>query len=86
MKRRIFASLQFFQQGDEAVLLAIHAETTELGELDGFTCGHENGHGIAGVAAGFQRRKDGLHMFFNEQHVGDDDVGGGDVGLAGFKC
>jgi hypothetical protein len=82
----LFAAFEFFQKGDETVLLAVHLEAAQFRELDGFTCRHEYGHGIAGFATGFECRQHSLHMFFDEQHVGDDDIGGGNVSFAGFKC
>jgi hypothetical protein len=47
--------------------------------------GDDADHGVARVAAGLQIGQDRLHMLFEEQKIGDDDVGMADRVAGGFQ-
>ena len=70
----LLAATQFIEQGQRTRLLAFHREAADARERHDFARRHEAEHGVAVVAACFQRVPHGLDVILHEQHVDDDDV------------
>ena len=59
--------------------LAVHVEAADSREARDITGGHADQHGVAGLAARFERRQDRQILLLHEQHGADDQIGAADV-------
>ena len=71
---------ELFQHRERAGGFFHHVEATEFGQAGDLVGRHAAEHGVAILAPGGQGGLDGADVIFEEEHRGDDDVAGADVG------
>ena len=82
---RLLRAAQLLEQRQWPLGRPVHAVTAEPGQLDDIGGGHQADDRVAIITPFKQGGPDRLHMVFEEQHGGDDDICLGDVGLGALE-